>query len=92
MNQETYKTFNDQLFTRLEKNTFTTEDSVRYTFFACLMKHTALATHDIVLEFPHNTLDGAEIDTYLPDYLGSEVIIEFKYDCTRHLFMRQKWG
>jgi hypothetical protein len=80
MNQKIYKAFNDELFTRLEKNTFTTEDSVRYTFFANLMKHTALATHDIVLEFPHNTLDGAEIDTYLPSYDGNEVIIEFKYD------------
>ncbi|MBU2054964.1 MAG: hypothetical protein KKC25_08290 [Proteobacteria bacterium] len=80
MNQEIYKAFNDELFTRLEKNTFTTEDSVRYTFFASLLKHTALATHDIVLECPHNTFDGAKIDTYLPDYDGREVIIEFKYD------------
>lgn len=76
MNQEIYKTFNDDLFTRLEKNTFTTEDSVRYTFFASLIKHTTLATHEIVLEFPHNTLDGAEIDTYLPDFYGNEVIID----------------
>jgi hypothetical protein len=80
MNQEIYKAFNNELSSRLQKNVFTTEDSVRYTFFHALMKHTSLAAHEIVLEFPHIALKGAEIDTYLPNYKGTEIIIEFKYD------------
>lgn len=80
MNQEVYKSFSAELHTRIEKGVFTTEDSVRYTFFLSLMKHTSLAPYDIVLEFPHNARESAKIDTYIQQYEGFEVVIEFKYN------------
>jgi len=80
MNNEIYQAFYNHLKDRLEKKVFTTEDSVRYSFFAALLSSTRLTPSNIVLEYPHEGIPGAEVDTYIPQYDGHEVIIEFKYD------------
>ena len=36
--------------------------------------------NDIIMEYPHNRIKNAQVDTYIPNYEGKEVIIEFKYD------------
>ena len=80
MNRKIYRSFNDESVARLKKGVYTTEDSVRYTFFGILVRDTNLSLHDIVLEQPHGTIKGAKIDAYFPNFQGNEVIIEFKYD------------
>jgi hypothetical protein len=66
--------------TRLERKVYTTEDSVRYTFFAALLAKSGIEPHDIVLEYPHPTIPGAEIDAFLTSFHGRPTAIEFKYD------------
>jgi hypothetical protein len=80
MNAAIFSAFSNHLQLRLSKGIYTTEDSVRYSFFAAVLANTSLSPADIVLEFPHNTICGAEIDTYIPVFNAGEVIIEFKYD------------
>ena len=80
MNTQIYKTFEDHLSQRLKDRIYTTEDSVRYSFYASIVQHTSLPPSSIVLEYAHNTIPGAKIDTVIPNYNGQEVIIEFKYD------------
>ncbi len=72
--------FSSLLRERLSRETFTTEDSIRYTFFAALLRDSHLAPHDIVLEYPHPQIPGAEVDTFLPVFGGRPLAIEFKYD------------
>src|SRR5437899_2686070 len=72
--------FADLLRIRFETGVLTTEDSIRYTFFAALLAETALKPNDIVLEYPHPQIHGAKIDTFIPSYNGKPVAIEFKYD------------
>ena len=43
---------------RLNSGIFTTEDSVRYTFFAALL-HTGVQPEQVVLEAPYRDIDGA---------------------------------
>jgi len=57
----------------------TTEDCIRYTFFAALL-HAGLKPHQIVQELPHPAIHQKEVDTWIPDYKGSEYFIEFKFD------------
>lgn len=55
--------FGDMLETRLLNEVFSTEDSVRYTFFAALLGAGALRPEQIILEYPHPVIARAEIDT-----------------------------
>ena len=72
--------FADLLRVRFENAVPTTEDSVRYTFFAGLLR-AGLQPHEIVLEHRHDAIAGAEIDTFIPGIgTGPAVAIEFKYD------------
>jgi hypothetical protein len=78
--EKIFKEFNNLLSDRFNKNVFTTEDSVRYTFFAALLKN-EISPENVILEYPHKHISGAEIDTWLPKYNGeADVAIEFKYD------------
>ncbi|MFC1975481.1 hypothetical protein ACFLXQ_03670 [Chloroflexota bacterium] len=73
--------FSALLKTRLNHLVFTSEDSVRYTFFAALLHTTKIAPHEIILEFPHPSIPGAQIDTYVPSTPDRKgLVIEFKYD------------
>ncbi len=65
---------------RLENRSYTTEDSVRYSFFVALLAHSSLEPHEVVLEYPHPQIAGAKIDTFLPSFDGRPTAIEFKYD------------
>jgi hypothetical protein len=78
--QHTWKRFGDLLHARLNAGAFTTEDSVRYTFFAALLEGEHLKPEEIVLEFRHPTIADAEIDTWVPNLRGVATAIEFKYD------------
>jgi hypothetical protein len=72
--------FANLLRIRFEKAVPTTEDSIRYTFFAALLR-AGLQPHEIVLEHRHDAIAGAEIDTFIPAIgTGQGVAIEFKYD------------
>ena len=77
---DVFKQFSKLLETRLEKAVFTTEDSVRYTFFAALLDVTELKPHQVILEYSHPNIDLAEIDTWIQELNGEDVAIEFKYD------------
>ena len=60
---------------------FTTEDSVRYTFFLALMKTSHISHKDVILEYPHPNIPNARIDTYIPSFQQKNgLVIEFKYD------------
>ena len=67
------------LETRLVRAVPTTEDSVRYKLFASLLRN-GVEPDEVVLEFPHPAIPRAKVDTWLPDFEGTPVAIEFKYD------------
>lgn len=73
--------FSGMLEARFAAGVFTTEDSIRYTFYtaACLygdVKHT-----EVVLEFPHPAIADAKIDTIISSTAErASTAIEFKYD------------
>ena len=80
MLEDVFATFAGMLRTRFERGVHTTEDSIRYTFFAALLTQPNIKPHEVVQEFPHPQIPGAEIDTFMPAYEGKTVAIEFKYD------------
>jgi hypothetical protein len=65
---------------RLQRGVFTTEDSVRYTFFIAIVEALGIDPADIVLEYPHTKIARAKIDTWIPAFGGRAFAIEFKYD------------
>ena len=71
--------FSELLEIRLRRAVPTTEDSVRYTLFASMLRND-IEPDAVVLEFPHPDIPRAKIDTWLPDSCGKPVAIEFKYD------------
>jgi hypothetical protein len=77
---QTFKEFAQSLSTRLTSGIHTTEDAIRYTFFLALITRSAMQPHEIILEYPHPNIKGAEIDTYIPSFLKCAIAIEFKYD------------
>jgi len=79
MNTLVFEQFTSFLNERLTKGLHTTEDSVRYSFFAALMQSEGVSPSDVVQEYPHNTIRNAKVDTYIPHYDGGEAIFEFKY-------------
>jgi len=81
--QRVFHVFSELMQSRLKKGVYTTEDSIRYTFFAALLRETELRPEDVVLEerHPHPEKSGAEIDTWIlsaEDQCG--FALEFKYD------------
>ena len=74
------KRFSFLLRSRLDKDIFTTEDSVRYTFFAALLESGELQPENMILEFPHPHIARAQIDTWIPSHNKETLAIEFKYD------------
>ncbi|KYH32459.1 hypothetical protein [Neomoorella mulderi] len=61
-----FEQFSKLLEERFSKQVYTTEDSVRYTLFYCLTNYVGIRPPDIILEYPHPEIRGAEIDTYIP--------------------------
>ena len=73
--------FDELLDHRLTNASVTTEDAVRYTMFHCLTKFANVHPSDIVPEFPHPTIYGAEIDTVVSAQENRpELVFEFKFD------------
>lgn len=78
---ETLQMFAEMMEERFAKKVFTTEDSVRYTFFYCLTKIGNLTPSDIVLEQPHPSIRRAEIDMRVPAKgTTPDLFFEFKFD------------
>ena len=75
-----FELFGEMLETRLAEGVFTTEDSVRYTFFAALLEAGSLRPEQVILEFPHPVVARAEVDTWIPDFGDESIALEFKYD------------
>ena len=67
------------LETRFTVGVLTTEDSVRYTLFASVL-HNNISPDAVIPEFPHPAIPRAQIDTWMPDFHGIAVAIEFKFD------------
>jgi len=72
--------FGELIERRLNLGIYTTEDAVRYTFFAALTQALNLRPEDIVLEQDHGSIARAKIDTWIPSLRGVSYAIEFKYD------------
>jgi hypothetical protein len=72
--------FEDLLITRMATGIHTTEDGVRYTFFAVILK-SGLPPEKVALEYPHPKTTRAQLDTVLVDGNGQPTLaVEFKYD------------
>ena len=67
------------LETRFNRAVPTTEDSVRYTLFAAMLRND-IEPDAVILEFPHPVIARAQVDTWMPAFRGIDVAIEFKYD------------
>jgi hypothetical protein len=77
----TFEKFSSLLNERLRLGVYTTEDSIRYTFYSALLSSTDLKPSDLILEHPHPVIEGAEIDTVVIGSNGRPpMAIEFKYD------------
>lgn len=76
---KTVKEFLGLLRCRFDASVLTTEDGVRYTFFAALLQN-GFRPEQVVLEHLHPSIPGARIDTVI---LGGDqspkIVIEFKY-------------
>jgi hypothetical protein len=66
------------LRTRFEKRVHTSEDSVRYTFFAALLRH-GIEPEEVVLEYPHLGVPDKKVDTVLLREQQPFCAMEFKY-------------
>lgn len=78
--EDVFPKFGEFLDERFTKQVFTTEDSIRYTFFYCLTQYFSLKHTEIILEYPHPKIKGAEIDTFIKTDSGNSQVFEFKYD------------
>ena len=76
---EILEKFGELLDKRFALGVVTTEDSIRYTFFAALLE-AGVQPHQVVLEYPHPSIERAKIDTWLPNFKEGPVAFEFKYD------------
>ena len=74
-----FRRFAELLNTRLKSEIFTTEDSVRYSFFAALHEQ-GVQPHEVVLEYRHPVIHRAQVDTWIPDLDPDGLAVEFKYD------------
>ena len=79
--QDAFVQFAEMLTERIALKIYTTEDSVRYTFFAALLNTGTCKHTDVVLEYRHPTIKDAEIDCLILQHDSRPAIaIEFKYD------------
>ncbi len=78
--EQVFTEFSRLMKVRLQRSVYTTEDSVRYTFFLALLNSTSLDPHEIILEYPHPQMERALIDTYISCLRGKSIAMEFKYD------------
>jgi hypothetical protein len=51
---------------RFSKQVYTTEDSIRCTLSYCLTTYGEIHPSDVIFEYPHPLIPGAEVDTYIP--------------------------
>lgn len=76
-----FKAFATLLEERFAAGVHTTEDTVRYTFYAALTASGAVRHTEVTLEYRHPAIPGAEIDTLIQPQNGSAVCaLEFKFD------------
>lgn len=79
--ESAFAEFGHLLHERLSLGVLTTEDTIRYTLYVALTASGGLKHTDLILEFPHPTLQGAKVDTVVSAAVGREsVAFEFKYD------------
>lgn len=71
--------FGDLLEQRFAREVYTTEDSIRYTFFAALTQ-VGFAPDQVILEYPHPVISRGQVDTWIEDYKGKPLAVEFKFD------------
>ncbi len=71
--------FSKLLDVRLKQDVYTTEDSIRYTFFAALLEVGDIRPDQVILEYAHPAIQRARIDTWITSLDGEAVAIEFKY-------------
>jgi hypothetical protein len=75
------ESFGDLLAIRFSRKVFTTEDSVRYTLFAALLRNPDFQPEAIVLEQAHPAIPRAEVDMWIPPTnMHDGLAVEFKYD------------
>lgn len=76
----TYEQFATYLSARIASGQHLTEDSVRYSFFLALLLTTDIKQHEVILELPHPSYPGKEIDTYIVPAEGRPpTYVEFKF-------------
>jgi len=76
-----FKQFSELLEDRFSKQVYTTEDSIRYTFFYCLTRYGGIQSSEIIIEYPHPRIPKAQIDTYIPSANERHgMAFEFKFD------------
>lgn len=65
---------------RLRRSVATTEDSIRYLFFAAAVERGVADPTTVVLEMPSAVRKRTEIDAFIPDPAGGRPwVLEFKY-------------
>ena len=72
--KDIFAEFAQLLRKRFGQGVYTTEDSIRYTFFAALLAKSDLEAQDVVLEYPHPQIPGAEVDTLLTSVLPPSTV------------------
>lgn len=78
---EVLRVFSALIDERIVSGVFTTEDSVRYTFFLALLEAKFCKHTDIILEMPHPTIPKAEVDLFIQGRDNRPATaFEFKYD------------
>ena len=79
--KEIFQDFINSISERFVLDVFTTEDSIRYTFFLSLIIKGGYKPAEIILEYPHNKISGKLVDTYIPPIKSRKgLLFEFKYD------------
>ena len=76
-----FNEFSDLMQERIFRSVHTTEDSIRYTLFHALTKSLSIGPSDVIMEYPHPTIEKKLVDTVIPPKdarLG--LVFEFKYD------------
>ena len=73
--------FGAMLRARLDAGVFTTEDSIRYTFYAAAALYGGVRHTEVVLEHPHPAIPNARVDTIISAFPPRRsMALEFKYD------------
>lgn len=76
-----FAAFASLLEERFAQGIYTTEDCIRYLFFSSLLTHAGITPNEIVLEYPHPSFAGKEVDIYALPAGGQEgLVAELEYD------------